>query len=127
MFSCVNSSSAIAASIGCKNWHTTACTETDEDNRTFIKGLAIYRQTTVTDAVTTAGMFLYYIKGSETVHRHVFWRQFTDKIGDSSPTDLKTVHGQKYQMTVRIMFFFFILGEKFKENKRNDSSLKFYS
>ena len=32
----------------------------------------------------------------KTVHRHVFWRQFTDKIGDSSPTYLKTVHRQTY-------------------------------
>ena len=31
----------------------------------------------------------------KTVHRHVYWRQFTDKIRDSSPTDLKTVHRQK--------------------------------
>ena len=28
----------------------------------------------------------------KTVHRHVLWRQFTDKIGHSSPTNLKTVH-----------------------------------
>ena len=34
------------------------------------------------------------VSGSETVHRHVFCRQFTDKIGDSSPTYLKTVHRQ---------------------------------
>ena len=30
----------------------------------------------------------------KTVHRHWFWRQFTDKIEDSSPTLLKTVHRQ---------------------------------
>ena len=34
------------------------------------------------------------IYSSETVHRHAFWRQFTDKIGDSSLTYLKTVHWQ---------------------------------
>ena len=26
----------------------------------------------------------------KTVHRHTFWRQFTDRIEDSSPTELKT-------------------------------------
>ena len=30
----------------------------------------------------------------KTVHRHAFWRQFTDRIEDSSPTELKTVHRQ---------------------------------
>ena len=27
----------------------------------------------------------------KTVHQHAFWRQFTDRIEDSSPTELKTV------------------------------------
>ena len=36
----------------------------------------------------------YRTDGSETVRRHVFLKQFTDKIGDSSPKYLKTVHRQ---------------------------------
>ena len=34
-------------------------------------------------------------QGTETVHRQLFWRQFTDKIGDSSPTNSKTVLRQR--------------------------------
>ena len=43
----------------------------------------------------------------KTVHRHVFWRQFTDKIGDSSPTDLKTVHRQNIIRQWKSCVFYF--------------------
>ena len=45
----------------------------------------------------------------KTVHRHGFLRQFTDRIEDSSPTLLKTVHWQNfilYLYSIMCIFFF---------------------
>ena len=39
-----------------------------------------------------------------TVHRHVFWRQFTDTFGDSSPTQFF----QRMFMSMEIMFHILI-------------------
>ena len=56
--------------------------------------------------------------GSETVHRHVFWRQFTDKIGDSSPTHLKTKKKRKKVCeTSRWRKMLYVLAKKKKKKK----------
>ena len=38
----------------------------------------------------------------KTVHRQGFWRQFTDRIEDSSPTLLKTVHRPNFVLYLYI-------------------------
>ena len=38
----------------------------------------------------------------KTIHRRVFWRQFTDRFEDSSPTLMKTVHRQFFYHVIDI-------------------------